>query len=177
MVSMSYLKLNNFVFQHIFQWEIQHCFLTVVNFRHEEITLLMSGSSQYSSSDKIFPHPEPPPAYPWLLEQKQHASFNLKKKEQNFGNLGPSQPNQPDRSKPCCVTRTQQVHLLSPSPGSVYILLAAGSGSVWLGSALTGNYQTIHILNYFDISSVESCRFPENMTCLWALGPVAPPEE
>lgn len=94
-----------------------------------------------------------------------------------FGNLGPSKPNQADRSELYCVTRTQQVHLLSHSPGFVYILLERGSGSVWLSSALTGNYQTIHILNYFDISSVESCCFPENATCLWALGPATPPEE
>lgn len=97
-----------------------------------------------------------------FFEKKQHTTFQLEKTR--------SRPTKPSRA-----LRTQQV--LPQPPGSVYILLAGGSGSVWLVSALTGNYQTIRILNYFDISSVESCRFPENMTCLWALGPVAPPEE
>ena len=58
-----------------------------------------------------------------------------------------------------------------PPPSSVYIPPAGESGSIWLVSALAGNYQTIRILNYFDISSVESCHFPENKVGLWALGP------
>lgn len=49
-------------FLNIIQRKIQQCFLAVVNFGHEEETT--SGSSQRSSSDKIFPHKESPPAHP-----------------------------------------------------------------------------------------------------------------
>lgn len=62
-------------------------------------------------------------------------------------------------------------------PSSVYIPPAGGSGSVWLVSALAGNYQTIRILNYFDIGSVESCHFPENKVGLWARGPPHRPKD
>lgn len=61
----------------------------------------------------------------------------------------------------------QQVHPTPPPPRPP----AEGSGSVWLVSVLAGNDQTIHILNYFDIGSVESCHFPENKVGLWARGP------
>lgn len=62
-----------------------------------------------------------------------------------------------------------------PPPGSVYIPPAGGSGSVWLVSALAGNYQTVCSCNYFDTGSEESCHFPENKVGLWARGAAAPP--
>lgn len=94
----------NSLFCQVFHRKFVHCF------RYHEITLLMSGSPQYCSSDKIFPHQKSPPAHPWFYEQKQHSTFNLKKKKKK-GNLGPGQLSQPEQSEFCCVTRTQQVHL------------------------------------------------------------------
>lgn len=111
---------------HIFQRKIQHCFLTVVNFRHEEITLLTSGSSQYSSSDKIFPHPEStPPAHPWLFEQKQHTSFNFKTKFWKPWSW-PTKPTRPLRALLCDKNTTGSLALSQPR----LCLHSAGSG-IW----------------------------------------------
>lgn len=106
----------------IIQRKQQQCFLTVVNFGHEdEITPLASGLYQRSSSDTIFHHRESPPVQPSTPWEKTTHYLEV-------ANSVPA--NQTKQTSP---NTTGSHSLPTPDPGSVYILLVVvvGGGGVW----------------------------------------------
>lgn len=123
-----------------------------------------------SALTKRFPLREPPPARPRPLFFTSSSSYSSTPlsvlpsfRGENDAAAFKSRPsNQAQLSR---LTATRPAHLPSPQHPP------ARSASFGLVPPLAGNRQTIRILNYVDIDSVESRRFPENMSGLGAPGP------
>lgn len=108
------------------QRKMQQRFLAVVNFGHKEgTTPPTSGSSQRSSSDKIFPHKESPPAQPSLSEKKQHTARVRVKKTR-------WRPTEPSRARR---TTGSLAPSSSPSPPALFTFCWQGDLEVF-GSSL-----------------------------------------